>query len=314
MVLSYIVRRILATLPVIAIVAVVVFLLVHIGPSDPATIMAGNQATQEDIDQIREKLGLDLPLYVQFIKWLSSFLHGDLGVSIYSNQPVSKLIRQSFGPTLALAVMTLTFSVIFAIPLGVVAAWRANTWVDRAVMVFAVIGFSFPVFVIGYIVVYVFSLKLGWFPVQGYRRLLQGFVPFFRHLLLPAASLGAIYSALIARITRASVLNVLNEDFIRTARAKGLSEYKVLVGHATRTAAVPILTVVGIGFALLIAGVVVTESVFVIPGLGRLTADAILRRDYPVIQGLILLFSVTYVAVNLVVDILYLIFDPRIHY
>jgi peptide/nickel transport system permease protein len=185
----------------------------------------------------------------------------------------------------------MTFSVVFAVPMGIVAAWKANTWIDKTVMVMAVVAFSFPVFVIGYILVYGASLQLRILPVQGYHPISHGVIPFIRHLILPAISLGAIYIALIARITRASVLSVLNEDYIRTAKAKGLSNYSVLVSHATRSAAVPIITVIGVGFALLISGVVVTESVFVIPGLGRMTADAILRRDYPVIQGLILLFS-----------------------
>lgn len=311
---TYIIRRILATIPVMAVVAIIVFLLLHLGPSDPATIIAGNYATREDIEKIREKLGLNLPFHEQFLSWASNLLKGDFGVSIYSNRPVTTLIAQRLEPTIALTVATLTFSVIFAIPMGITAAWKTKTWIDKAVMVLAVVAFSFPVFVIGYILVYGFSLKLKILPVQGYRHLSQGIIPFLRHLVLPSASLGAIYIALIARITRASVLEVLNEDYIRTAKAKGLSTYSVLVKHAARNAAVPIVTVIGVGFALLIAGVVVTESVFVIPGLGRLTADAILQRDYPVIQGLILLFSFTYVFINLIVDILYTVFDPRIRY
>jgi peptide/nickel transport system permease protein len=311
---AFIVRRIVATVPVMAVVVLIVFLLLHLGPGDPATLIAGDYATADQVAQIREKLGLHLPLHEQFLQWSTSVFKGDLGVSIYSNMPVTKLIRQGLGPTFALAVATLTFSVVFAVPMGIIAAWKANTWIDKMVMVMAVVAFSFPVFVIGYILVYGASLQLRILPVQGYRSISEGLIPFIRHLILPTISLGAIYIALIARITRASVLSVLNEDYIRTAKAKGLSDYSVLVGHATRSAAVPIVTVVGVGFALLISGVVVTESVFVIPGLGRMTADAILRRDYPVIQGLILLFSFSYVLINLVVDILYTVFDPRIRY
>jgi peptide/nickel transport system permease protein len=311
---AYIVRRLLATLPVMAVVAIFVFLLLHLGPSDPATLIAGDYATPDAVNQIREKLGLNLPLHVQFFRWASNLLRGELGVSIYSNLPVTKLIRQCLEPTFALAVATLTFSILFAVPMGILAAWKANTWIDKTVMVLAVIAFSFPVFVIGYILVFGLSLQLKILPVQGFRSLREGFLPFLRHLILPSISLGAIYIAMIARMTRASVLSVLNEDFIRTAKAKGLSTYSVLVSHATRSAGVPIATVIGVGFALLISGVVVTESVFVIPGLGRLTADAILRRDYPVIQGVILLFSFIYVLINLIVDILYTVLDPRIRY
>jgi peptide/nickel transport system permease protein len=299
---------------VTAVVALFVFLLLHLGPSDPATLIAGDYATPDAIQRIREKLGLNLPLYEQFFRWAGNLLRGDLGVSIYSNVPVRTLIAQSAGPTLALALATLSFSVGCAVPMGIIAAYKVNTWVDRAVMVFAVAAFSFPVFVIGYLVVLGFSLKLRILPAQGFQSLAEGLWPFVRHLILPVATIGSTYVALIARITRASMLEVLHEDYVRTARAKGLSAMVVLVRHATRAAAVPIVTVIGVGFALLIAGVVVTETVFVIPGLGRLTADAILRRDYPVIQGLILLFSLSYVLVNLVVDLLYTVLDPRIRY
>jgi peptide/nickel transport system permease protein len=219
---AYILRRIFMTLPVMAVVAVFVFFLLHLGPSDPATLIAGDYATPETINQIREKLGLNLPLHVQFLRWTSNLLKGDLGVSIYSNVPVLKLIGQCLEPTLALALATLSFSVVFAVPMGVIAAWKANTWIDKTIMVLAVVAFSFPVFLIGYILVYGLSLQLRLLPVQGFRPLSSGVWPFLRHLILPAISLGSIYIALIARITRASVLNVLNEDYIRTAKARGL--------------------------------------------------------------------------------------------
>jgi peptide/nickel transport system permease protein len=214
----------------------------------------------------------------------------------------------------ALAVVTLVLAIIIAVPLGVVAAYRHGTWIDRLTMGFSVMGFSVPVFVIGYLLIYVFSVKLGWLPVQGYTRISEGFFPFIERLILPAVTLSVIYIALIARITRASVLEVLGEDYIRTARAKGLEERKVLIRHALRNAAVPIVTVIGIGIALLIGGVVVTESVYAIPGLGRLTVDAVLGRDYPTIQAVILLFSFVYVMINLLIDIAYTLFDPRIRY
>jgi peptide/nickel transport system permease protein len=311
---GYIFRRLLATIPVMLIVALVVFLLLHLTPGDPAAIIAGDYARPEDIERIRKNLGLDRPLYVQFFSWLGRVLSGDLGVSIFSDLPVSKLIGQRLEPTIALSISTIIFAVLVAIPLGTIAAYKAGTLVDRAVMAFAVLGFSVPVFVIGYVLMYFFSLKLGWFPVQGYKPIGEGFWPFLRSITLPTLALGIVYVALIARITRASVLEILTEDYIRTAKAKGLDDANLLVRHALRNAAVPIVTIIGIGVALLIGGVVVTESVFNIPGLGRLTIDAVLRRDYPIIQGVILVFSGIYVFVNLFIDILYTFLDPRIRY
>ena len=296
------------------IVAVFVFLLLHLSPGDPATVIAGDYASPEDIERIRARLGLDRPLHVQFASWIGRIAQGDLGTSIFSNLPVSRLIAQRLEPTLSLALLTLAFTVAVAVPLGTVAAWRAGTWIDRAVMAFAVVGFSVPVFVLGYILIQVFAIGAGWFPVQGYAPLSEGVGPFLHRLILPALALSAVYIALIARIARASVLEALAEDHVRTARAKGLPERLVLLRHALANAAAPIVTVIGIGFSLLIGGVVVTESVFNIPGLGRLTVDAVLRRDYPVIQGIVLVFSAACVAVNLLVDLLYTAFDPRIRY
>ena len=287
---GYILRRLLATIPVMLIVALVVFLLLHLTPGDPAAIIAGDYARPEDVARIRKSLGLDQPLYIQFFSWLGNVLSGDLGVSIFSDLPVAKLIGQRLEPTIALSISTIIFAVLVAIPLGTIAAYKAGTLVDRAVMAFAVLGFSVPVFVIGYVLMYFFSLKLGWFPVQGYKPIGEGFWPFLHSITLPTLALGVVYVALIARITRASVLEILTEDYIRTAKAKGLDDGNLLVRHALRNAAVPIVTIIGIGVALLIGGVVVTESVFNIPGLGRLTIDAVLRRDYPIIQGVILVF------------------------
>ena len=311
---GYIARRLFATIPVMGVVAVVVFMLLHLTPGDPAAVIAGDYARPEDIAKIRAKLGLDQPLYVQFFTWIGAVLQGDLGTSIFSNLPVSKLISQRIEPTLALSISTIIFAVLVAVPMGVLAAWRAGTWVDRSVMIFAVLGFSVPVFVIAYALMFVFSLELGWFPVQGYKSISEGLGPFIQSITLPTVALGIIYTALIARITRASVLEILTEDYIRTAKAKGLSNTGLLIQHAVRNAAVPIVTIIGIGIALLIGGVVVTESVFNIPGLGRLTIDAVLRRDYPIIQGIILVFSAVYVVVNLIIDLLYTVLDPRIRY
>ena len=311
---AYIIRRILATIPVMAVVAVFVFALLYLSPGDPAAIIAGDTATVDDIARIRAHLGLDRPIYVQFATWVWRLLHGDLGISIFTNLPVAKLIEQRLEPTVALSLATLIVSVVAAIPMGVLAAWRAGSWIDRLVMVFAVLGFSVPVFVLAYMLIYVFAIRLDLLPVQGYVSITQGFWPFLSHIILPSIALGMIYAALVARITRASMLDVLAQDYIRTAQAKGLANQQVLIGHALKNAAVPIATIIGIGVALLISGVVVTETVFAIPGLGRLTVDAILRRDYPIIQGIILIFSFAYVMVNLLVDLSYTLLDPRIRY
>ena len=311
---GYIIRRLLATIPVMVVVGIVVFMLLHLTPGDPAAVIAGDYASPEDVERIRAKLGLDQPIYVQFVTWAGAVLQGDLGISIFSNLPVSTLIAQRLEPTIALSVSTIIFAILVAIPLGTIAAWKAGTWIDRAVMAFAVLGFSVPVFVIGYVLMYMFALKLGWFPVQGYKPIADGFWPFLSSIALPTVALGLVYTALIARITRASLLEVLNEDYIRTAKSKGLNNMGLLLRHALRNAAVPIVTIIGIGLTLLIGGVVVTESVFNIPGLGRLTIDAVLRRDYPVIQGVILLFSGVYVFVNLLIDLSYTLLDPRIRY
>jgi peptide/nickel transport system permease protein len=312
--ISYVLRRVLATLPVMAIVALFVFSLLYIAPGDPAAVIAGEHASPADVERIRQSLGLDRPFLVQFSTWLWRILHFDLGTSIFTNLPVGAMIAQRLEPTLSLMAITLVLTIVVAVPLGVVAAWKAGSWVDRSIMAFAVFGFSLPVFVIGYVLAYVFALELEWLPVQGYTPLARGFWPWLENLILPSLALGCVYIALIARITRAAMLEVLQQDYIRTARAKGLGQRSILYLHALKNAAVPIVTVIGIGIALLIGGAVVTESVFAIPGLGRLTIDAILRRDYPVIQGIVLLFSFVYVLVNLMVDLIYTLVDPRIRY
>jgi peptide/nickel transport system permease protein len=312
--LSYILRRILATLPVMGIVALFVFSLLYIAPGDPAAVIAGDQASPADVERIRQGLGLDRPFLIQFGSWLWGILHGDLGTSIFTNLPVASLIAQRIEPTLSLMVLTLILTLVIAVPLGVVAAWKAGSWIDRTIMAFAVFAFSLPVFVVGYVLAYVFALQFEWLPVQGYTPLTAGLGPWLQNLILPSLALGSVYIALIARVTRASMLEVLQQDYVRTARAKGLGQGNILFVHALKNAAVPIVTVIGIGIALLIGGAVVTESVFAIPGLGRLTIDAILRRDYPVIQGIVLMFSFLYVLVNLIVDVTYTLVDPRIRY
>ena len=303
------------TIPVMVIVALFVFLMLRLSPGDPAAVIAGDYATAEDVQRIREQLGLSEPIVVQFTRWLGQLAQGDLGTSIFSSKPVSQLIAQRIEPTMLLALTTIIFSVLVAVPLGTIAAYRAGSSIDRVVMLFSVGGFSVPVFVLGYVLIYVLSLKLRWLPVQGYKSpFTEGIGPFFAHITLPTLTLSVIFIALIARMTRASVIEVLEEDYVRTARAKGQSELKVLMRHALRNAAVPIITVIGIGIALLIGGVVVTESVYNIPGLGRLVLDAVLARDYPIIQGLILFFSFIYIVLNLLIDLSYSLLDPRIRY
>lgn len=311
---TYLLRRLLATIPVMLVVTVVVFLMLRLTPGDPAAIIAGDAATSEDIKQIRGKLGLDRPLLVQFGIYMQNMVRGDFGDSFYYKRPVITMVADGLEPTLSLAAFTIVLACLVAVPLGTLAAYRSGSWIDRCVMGFSVIGFSVPVFVIGYMLIYTLSVKLEWFPVQGYQPIAEGIVGWAYRLILPSCALSVIFVALIARMTRTSVLEVLNEDYVRTARAKGLSQFKVLTRHALRNAAVPIVTIIGIAIAILVSGVVVTESVFVIPGLGSLTLDAIQGRDYPTVQALIILFSLFYVAINLAIDVLYTLLDPRIRY
>jgi peptide/nickel transport system permease protein len=303
---------------VLFVVSLVVFLILRLAPGDPAAVIAGNSATNEDIAKIQVQLGLDRSIPVQYGIWMVNVFQGDLGFSYYLNKPVTELIAQRVEPTLSLAFGTVILAILIAVPLGTLAAWRMGGWLDRLLSGFSVAGFSVPVFVIGYLLIYLFAIRLEWLPVQGYKSLsgpsAAGPWAWMRQLILPWMTLAMIYVALIARVTRASVSEALTEDYIRTARAKGISESAVLLRHALANAAVPIVTVVGIGIALLIGGVVVTETVYAIPGLGSLTVDAVLNRDFPVIQGLVLLFSVSYVLINLLVDLSYLVLDPRIRY
>jgi len=307
-----ILRRLLSMLPVMGVVAICVFLLLHLAPGDPAAIIAGENVTPENIARIRAQLGLDQPVWKQFLVWVWALLRGDLGSSMFWGDPVISLIGQRAEPTISLAFMTLLVAVFLAIALGVLAAAKAGSLVDRLVMGFAVLGFSVPVFVVGYMLIFVFAINLKWLPVQGYSPIAEGLVPWLRNLVLPSVALGMAYVALIARITRTTMLDVLAEDYMRTARAKGVATRQMLFRHALKNAAVPIATIIGNGIALLIGGVVITETVFNIPGIGRLVVDAIARRDYPIIQGVIMVFSGVYVLVNLLVDLSYTFFDPRV--
>jgi peptide/nickel transport system permease protein len=311
---AFIIRRLLSTLLVMGLVGVFIFLLLHLSPGDPAAIIAGDNATPAQIEAIRTSLGLNDPLHVQFGRWAVRVLNGDLGISIFSNVPVATLIAQRVWPTISLAFTTIVLAVALALAAGVLAAWKAGSLADRLVMILSVVGFSVPVFVVGYLLIYVFAITLRWLPVQGYSPLAEGLWPWASHLILPSTALGLAYVALIARITRTAMLDVLAEDYMRTARAKGVGTGPMLFKHALKSAGVPIVTVVGIGIALLIGGVVITETVFNLPGIGRLVVDAISKRDYPIIQGVILLFSGVYVIINLLVDLSYTLLDPRIRY
>lgn len=312
--LGFVVKRVLSAIPVLFMVAIIVFLVLRLSPGDPAVMIAGPTATEDQLAALRESMGLNRPLLEQLFIWMNSIAHGDFGVSLVSGKPVTELVLDRFGPTLALSLSTIILAVLVAIPLGVVAAWQQGKWIDRLVMAGSVLGFSVPVFIIGYILILVFARGLGWFPVQGYKPISAGFGEFAIRLVLPSVALSFPYIALIARIVRTNVIEVMNEDYIRTARAKGMTERAVLMDHALGNAAVPIVTIIGVSIAMLIGGVVVTESVFNIPGLGRLVLEAVLARDYTVIQAVILLFSTIYVFINLAVDLLYGLFDPRIRY
>jgi peptide/nickel transport system permease protein len=312
--LFFLVRRVLSTLPVLVTVGLIVFMILRLTPGDPAAALVGDNGTSADIALVRANLGLDRPLPVQFLTWGGQIMQGNLGESYYMKQPVTRLIAQRIEPTLALSALTLVLTLVLAVPLGVIAAWRHGGWLDRMLMGFSVMGFSVPSFVVGYVLIWAVALHAKLLPVQGYAHLSDGFGPWLAHLILPAITLSIVYLALIARVTRAAVAEALTEDYIRTARAKGISELRVLIRHALANAAVPIVTVIGIGVGLLIGGVVVTETVYAIPGLGQLTVDAVLSRDFPLIQGITLFFSFAYVLINLLVDLSYLLLDPRIRY
>lgn len=314
--ISFLARRIFSTLPVLIIVAILVFWGVRLAPGDPAAAILGDSARSADIASVRAELGLDQPPLIQFGQWIKQIARGDLGRSYYMQQPVASLIAERLEPTLSLASVTLLFAVLVGVPIGVVAASRHGGFLDRALMSASVLGFSVPVFLLGYALIWVVALRWGLLPVQGYARLHEGhdLWTWLRHLILPALALSVVYIALIARVSRAAVSEAMTEDFIKTARAKGISEMRVVWRHAAASSAVPIVTVIGIGVALLIGGVVVTETVFAIPGLGQLTVDAALSRDYPVIQAITLFFSFVYVLINMVIDISYIFLDPRIEY
>jgi peptide/nickel transport system permease protein len=312
--LGYTVRRLLLAVPVMGVVALVVFSLLYLTPGDPAQVLAGDTATPEQIAKIRTALGLDEPPHLRFLSWLWHILKGDLGTSIFSGEAVTHMIGQRLEATFSLLVLALLISVAIGVPFGVAAAARRGSWIDGALTTYSTLGFSLPAFIAGYGLAYLFATTLKWLPVQGFVPLEQGIEPWLRNLILPAVTLSLVYSAIIGRVTRASMLEVLSEDYIRTARAKGVAPRRVLFRHALQNAAVPVITIIGIGIATLIGSAVITENVFAIPGVGRLTVDAILHRDYPIIQGVVLMLSAAYVLVNVGVDLCYTLLDPRIRY
>ncbi len=309
---KYIFKRILYLLPVLAVVAVVDFVIIHLTPGDPAAVILGADATDVDLARLREQLGLNLPIYIQFGRWLWGVLHGNLGWSIFMDMPVSTAIWQHLWPTVSLTILAETIAILVAIPLGVMAAANRGTWLDQGFMMLALLGISIPSFWIGLNFIMLFAVQLNWLPAAGYQPLSNGLGNHLRYLIMPAVSLGIMQGALIARMTRSSLLEVLNENYIRTAEAKGLKRWVVIFKHALRNAFIPILTVIGLSFAVLIGGAVVTETVFNIPGIGKLIVTSVLRRDYAVIQGAILMTATSYVLVNLVIDLMYALIDPRV--
>ncbi len=311
---SYLAGRLLALIPVLLVVAIVVFLLVHLTPGDPARVLAGEDATPEQIGMLRRDMGLDRPLPAQFVLWLTRAVQGDLGRSLFNRLPVSRIIGQHVGPTLMLSAMAVTVSLCIGIPLGVVSAVYRNSWWDQSGLALAMLGAAVPTFWLGLSLIVVFAVNLGWLPSSGFRPPTEGLWRSLTYLILPSLTLGVPNSALIIRFVRSSLLDVIATDYVRTARAKGLGERLVIFRHAIRNALVPILTVVGLTFAALMGGAVVTETVFAIPGIGQMVVSSVLRRDYPVIQGVTLIVATSYVMINLLVDLLYFLVDPRVKY
>jgi peptide/nickel transport system permease protein len=311
---TYLLRRTLSVIPVMIIVATMAFVLIHLAPGDPASVIAGPYASPDDVAKLRTQLGLDESLPVQLIRWYVRLVTGDLGDSIFLRRPVMEAVLERMEPTLLLTTWGTLIAVLIGVPAGILSARYHNSGVDQSLMGLALLGLSIPNFLLGLLMILVFGVWLGWLPVAGYVPLEDGWWKNARSLLMPSVSLGLVQSALIARITRSSMLDVLREQYIVSGRAKGLDERTVVYKHALKNAIIPTLTVIGITFALLIGGAVVIETVFNIPGLGRLIISAVLRRDYPVIQGVVLLIALAYTAINLLVDLAYLMIDPRIRY
>ena len=308
----YFLKRLLSLVPVLFIVSIVIFMIIHLTPGDPASMVLGEEATEEQIQALRADMGLDLPVVTQYFHWIGNALQGNLGTSYFMRQPVTEAIISHLGPTISVALIAGTISLLISIPLGILAATRRGTNTDRTVMGISLIGMSVPSFLLGLFLILLFGVKLRWLPVAGYQPITEGFFGHIKYLILPSIALGSMHAALIARMTRSSLLEVLNMNYIKTARSKGVHEYLIITRHTLRNAFLPILTVIGQTFGSLIAGAVVTETIFNIPGIGQLIINSVERRDYAVIQGVVLFVTCTYVLINLIVDLLYGVIDPRV--
>lgn len=310
--LNYIIKRIFSLVPVLFVVSIAIFMLVHITPGDPASVMLGVDATKEQLEELRQEMGLDLPIYQQYFNWIAGVFQGDFGTSYFMKEPVTQSIAEHLGPTLSLAIIAQTITILIAVPLGIAAANRRGTIADQSIMGVSLLGMSIPSFLLGLFLILLIGVKLGWLPVAGYQPLSAGLWNHIKYLIMPAISLGAIQAALVARMTRTSMLEVLNTNFIKTAQAKGVKKRAIVYKHALRNAFLPILTVIGQTFGILVAGAVVTETIFNIPGIGQLIINSVERRDYSVIQGVVLFVTLSYVLINLVIDLLYGFVDPRV--
>lgn len=310
----YILQRLLGMLAVMFTVVTIVFIIVRIAPGDPAAVMLGPDATPADIAALRARLGLDRPLAVQYLFFLGQLARGDLGQSIFLDMPVTQALAERAEPTFFLTLFSILIASAIALPVGILSAYKRGTLFDQAVTTFAMFAASIPSFWLGLVLIQVFAVRLGWFPVAGYGGPDAPFLTRLSHLVLPAVALGIVSSALITRFTRASMLDVLNDDYVRTDRSKGMGEFRVVMKHAFKNALIPVLTVIGLTAALLVSGAVVTETVFSLPGIGNLVVSAVLRRDYPVIQGALLVIAAIYVLINFGIDMLYILIDPRVRY
>lgn len=310
----YILRRLLAMVPVLLLVSMVVFSLLHLTPGDPALSILGEEATPQQVEALRNKLGLNQPIPVQYVKWLGAVLRGDLGRSVRSNQPVSEAIAERLPVTVELALLSMVISLAIAIPAGIISAMRRNSVVDTSATFVALLGVSLPNFFLAILLILIFGVKLGWLPPFGYQPLNMGLAENLRRMILPAITLGTALAAIVTRMMRSSLLEVLDQDYVRTARAKGLSESRMIRAHALKNALMPVVTIVGLQIGGLLGGAIITESIFVLPGIGRLLVDAIFQRDFPLVQGVVLFVSLAFLFSNFAVDLLYAYLDPRIRY
>lgn len=309
---NYILKRFLSVIPVLIIVSVVVFFIIHLTPGDPASVMLGDQATKEQLEEVREQLGLNQPIYLQYLTWITGVLQGDLGFSYFMNKPVLSSIFEHLQPTISLAILAQLFAIILAVPFGIIAAKRKGTVIDQTFMGFSLLGISVPSFLLGLILILVFGVHFALLPVAGYMPLSAGLFEHLRYLILPAIALGTMQAALIARMTRASMIEIYELNFVKAIRAKGVKEIVLTLKHVFRNALIPIITVIGQTLGTLIAGAAVVETVFNIPGIGQLILNSVERRDYAVIQGAILFVTCSYIFINLVIDLLYGLIDPRV--